>query len=144
MGEYILPALKLIGLLLTAFFWLAALFRQKGESLDHERRNRRWTIAAIFASFAVAASAELIDTIYKKQDVITFHSDTSGVEEHLIVHWNFEQNDGKAAIASLRGRRGSGAALVKRWEPMLLGIKVNKADGWFSTVRSTNPRSGRS
>lgn len=68
MREYILPALKLLGLLLTAFFGLAALFREKGESLEHARRNRRWGIAAIFASVAIAASAELIDTIFKKHE----------------------------------------------------------------------------
>lgn len=71
MREYILPALKLLGLLLTAFFGLAALFRGKGESPEQTRRDRRWGIAAIFVSVAIAASAELIDTIFKKQEATT-------------------------------------------------------------------------
>src|SRR6267378_709055 len=67
---YLLPTLKLVGLFLTAFFGVAEHVREKGESPQIERRNRRWSITAILLSLTVAASAELIDAVSKKQEAI--------------------------------------------------------------------------
>lgn len=63
-----LPPLKLLGLLLTAFFGLAEHFREKGKSREVERRNRRWSIAAIPQSLSVAATAEVIDAVSRKHE----------------------------------------------------------------------------
>jgi hypothetical protein len=67
-SSYILPVLKLLGLLLTAFFAISQHFREQDKSPELERRNRRWSITAILLSLTVAASAELIGVILKKEE----------------------------------------------------------------------------
>ncbi len=71
MNLYLLPILKLLGLLATTFFGVAEHLNQRAKSPQSESRRRRWGIAAILISFSIAAGAELIDTLTRKQEAIS-------------------------------------------------------------------------
>ncbi len=65
MTAYLLPLLKLLGLLFTAFFGIAEHLNKRKRSLNSESTRKKWGIIAILVSFLVAAGAELIDDIGK-------------------------------------------------------------------------------
>jgi hypothetical protein len=68
--SYLLPILKLLGILLAGFFGIAEHFKNKSKTIEQQRRNRFWSITAILISLTVATSAELVDTISKKHEAI--------------------------------------------------------------------------
>jgi hypothetical protein len=62
---FLLLLLKVLGLLLSAFFAVSEYFREKGKTPEQSRRSRHWSIVAILASLAVAVSAEALDIVIR-------------------------------------------------------------------------------